>query len=85
MKIIKMTRSICPECFKVIDATLYEEEDQVLMKKECPEHGVFEDVYWSSFAEYARAQNYSIIGEGGENPQTFGLTLVYNNSNIIIK
>ena len=70
MKIIKTTRSICPECFKVIDATLYEEKGQVLMKKECLKHGVFEDIYWSSFEEYARAHKYSIIGEGVENPQT---------------
>lgn len=70
MKIIKTTRSICPECFKVIDATLYEEDNQVLMKKECLEHGLFEDVYWSSFEEYTRAQKYSIIGEGVKNPQT---------------
>jgi len=70
MNVIKTTRSICPECFKVIDAIIYEEDDQVLMKKECPEHGEFEDVYWSSFEEYTRAQKYSIMGEGIENPMT---------------
>lgn len=70
LKIIKKTRSICPECFKVIDATIYEESGQVLMRKECLEHGDFEDIYWSSFKEYTRAQKYSIIGNGIENPMT---------------
>ncbi len=70
MKMIKTTRSICPECFKVIDATIYEDEGQVLLKKTCQEHGEFEDVYWSSFDEYVRAQQYAIVGEGVHNPQT---------------
>jgi len=70
VKIIRTTRSICPECFKVIDATIYEEDGQVLMKKECLEHGLFEDVYWSSFEEYARAQKYCLTGKGIENPVT---------------
>ncbi|GAG11445.1 unnamed protein product, partial [marine sediment metagenome] len=40
------------------------------MRKECLEHGDFEDIYWSSFKEYTRAQKYSIIGNGIENPMT---------------
>ena len=35
MEIIKTTKSICPECFTVIDAALYEEDGAVLMNKEC--------------------------------------------------
>lgn len=70
MHVIKKTRSICPECFKVLDATIHEENGQVLIKKECPQHGSFEDVYWSSYDEYVRAQKYAVIGEGVENPMT---------------
>jgi uncharacterized radical SAM superfamily Fe-S cluster-containing enzyme len=44
LKIIKKTRSICPECFNVIDATIYEDGGQVLMRKECLEHGGFDDI-----------------------------------------
>ncbi len=70
MNVIKKTRSICPECFKVIDATIYEDGGQVLMRKECRDHGVFEDVYWSSFEEYTRAQKYAVAGAGIDNPMT---------------
>ncbi len=70
MKVIKKTRSICPECFTVIDATIYEADGQVLLRKECRDHGVFEDVYWSSFDEYTRAQKYAVVGTGIENPMT---------------
>ena len=33
------TKSLCPECKKVIDATVYEENEQMRLKKTCPEHG----------------------------------------------
>jgi len=45
MKVVKKTRSICPECFTVINATIYEADGQVLLRKECRDHGVFEDGY----------------------------------------
>lgn len=67
---LKSTRSICPECFKVVDATIYEKDGKVLITKECLEHGIFEDIYWSSYDEYVRAQKYAIVGEGIENPMT---------------
>lgn len=65
-----MTKSLCPECLKTIDATIYEEENKVYIAKECTEHGFFKDVYWSDINEYKRAQKYAVIGEGIDNPQT---------------
>ncbi len=41
-----------------------------MIRKECPEHGVYEDIYWSSYDEYIRAQRYSVVGEGVSNPMT---------------
>ena len=35
----KVTRSICPECGKMIDAEYYEKDGKVYAKKTCPEHG----------------------------------------------
>lgn len=70
LNVLKTTKSICPECFKVIDATIYEEKGKVYMRKECSEHGSFEDIYWSDIDEYKRAQKYALIGEDVKNPQT---------------
>ena len=70
MKTIKSTRSICPECFKVIDAIVYEEGGKVYLGKKCPEHGGYTELYWSDFGEYTRAQKYAVVGNGLENPQT---------------
>lgn len=67
---IKQTRSVCPECLKVIDASLYEEDGKVYIEKECPEHGKVKELYWSDFDQYQRARRYSSIGGGVENPQT---------------
>jgi uncharacterized radical SAM superfamily Fe-S cluster-containing enzyme len=70
MKVIKTTQSLCPECLKVLDATIFEEDNTVYIKKECPEHGSFQDVYWSDYEQYKRAKTFEYIGNGIENPRT---------------
>jgi len=68
--VIKKTKSLCPQCLRVIDADVFEEHDQIMIKKECPEHGVFENTYWSSEEIYDKASEYDYEGVGLENPQT---------------
>jgi uncharacterized radical SAM superfamily Fe-S cluster-containing enzyme len=70
MKEIKSTRSICPECLKALDATIFEEDGKVFIKKECPEHGAFQELYWSDYDQYVRAEKFRYDGEGIENPRT---------------
>ena len=70
MLFIKQTKSICPECFKVLDATIFEEDNKVYIKKECPEHGEFQDTYWSDYEEYQRAEKFRYDGDGLNNPRT---------------
>ena len=64
------TKSLCPECKKVIDATVYRENGQVLLKKTCTEHGTFKDVYWSDAALYERFAEFRHDGTGVDNPMT---------------
>lgn len=70
MKEIRKTKSICPECLRVLDATIFEEDNKVYIKKDCPEHGFFQDVYWSDYTLYERAKAYDQMGSGLENPRT---------------
>jgi hypothetical protein len=70
MQFIKETKSLCPECLKVLDATIFEENGKVYIKKECPEHGFFQDVYWSDYEQYLRAEKFRYDGEGLNNPRT---------------
>jgi len=70
MKEIKTTKSLCPECLKVIDATIYEDDGKVFIKKTCSEHGFYQELYWSDYNEYVRAEKFRYDGDGLENPRT---------------
>ena len=70
MKNIKNTQSICPECLKALDATIYEEDGKVFIKKACSEHGSFNELYWSDYDQYIRAEKFRFGGEGISNPRT---------------
>ena len=39
LQVIKETKTICPECLKVLDAIILEEDNKVYIEKDCPEHG----------------------------------------------
>ena len=70
MNTIKSTKSICPECLQALDATIFEDGGKVYIKKECPEHGAFQELYWSDYEIYKRAEKFRCDGEGIENPRT---------------
>jgi 7,8-dihydro-6-hydroxymethylpterin dimethyltransferase len=61
---MKLTRSICPECKKVISALIFEENGEMIIEKECLDHGKFRDVYWSDSKLYLKFENYSYTGIG---------------------
>ncbi|MEM7821774.1 MAG: radical SAM protein, partial [Candidatus Aenigmatarchaeota archaeon] len=62
---LKVTKSICPgNPFERLDAELFVEDNRVIMKKICPEHGTFEDVYWSDFTQYKKAERFRDLGDG---------------------
>jgi uncharacterized radical SAM superfamily Fe-S cluster-containing enzyme len=64
----KKTESLCPECKRIIPATIFESEGQVLMEKECPEHGKVTDIYWSDVDMYLKAERFAFDGVGVTNP-----------------
>lgn len=61
---MKQIKSVCPECKKVLDSTLFEENGKIMLKKTCPEHGTFLDTYWSDSELYKKFNRYSYIGSG---------------------
>jgi len=69
MLLLKKTTSVCPEDMKLLEAELWEIDGQVIMKKTCPEHGSFEDVYWSDYQEYVRAEKFRDDGTGMSKPR----------------
>ncbi|MCQ2084751.1 MAG: radical SAM protein [archaeon] len=60
----KKTMSLCPECGKAVEATVFEKDGKVYMEKSCPEHGSFCDVYWSDAKKYLEVEKYAKDGTG---------------------
>jgi uncharacterized radical SAM superfamily Fe-S cluster-containing enzyme len=72
LRLVKKTRSLCPECLSVIEASLVEENGRLLIKKTCEKHGDFEDVYWSNYDDYVKAMSWYTEGTKLTNPRTKG-------------
>ena len=64
----KQTQSLCPECGKVIAATIREKDGKAVMEKSCADHGHFEDTIWSDARMYLEVEKYAVDGIGIENP-----------------
>jgi hypothetical protein len=62
------TSSLCPECLRIIIAEVYEENGKVMIKKTCPEHGEFSDVYWGNAAMFKKAAMFAHDGPGIHTP-----------------
>ncbi len=65
---ISNTKSLCPECLKIIDAVIFERENKVWIRKFCSEHGEFEDLYWGDYELYLKAKRFAHDGDGIYNP-----------------
>jgi uncharacterized radical SAM superfamily Fe-S cluster-containing enzyme len=48
------TRSLCPDCRRLVDAKIIVRNNRVYFRKTCPEHGTFEDFICSDVAYYDR-------------------------------
>jgi len=64
----ELTRSICPECRRVIDAQILLRNNKVYMRKRCPEHGKFEALVYGDAEAYVAAAKYN---KPGTIPLTF--------------
>jgi len=44
--VVRETLSPCPLCDKILNTKIIRQGDDLWMKKECQQHGIFEDLYW---------------------------------------
>jgi uncharacterized radical SAM superfamily Fe-S cluster-containing enzyme len=58
----ELTRSICPECRRVIDAQILLRDDKVYMRKRCPEHGWFEGLVYGDAQAYVANSRFNKPG-----------------------
>ncbi|MCK5146173.1 radical SAM protein [bacterium] len=65
---VSKTTSICPECNMIIEADIFERDAKIWIRKECPEHGEVEDLYYGSAELYRKAERFAHDGRGIYNP-----------------
>ena len=58
----ELTRSICPECRRVIDAQIILRDNKVYMRKRCPEHGPFEALVYGDAQAYTPSARFNKPG-----------------------
>lgn len=66
--LIKKTLSVCPECKSLLRAVVFERDGKIWIRKVCPEHGEFEEVYWGDAEFYKLKSKEADEGRGIENP-----------------
>ncbi|MBX7106172.1 MAG: radical SAM protein [Gemmataceae bacterium] len=49
-----LTRSLCPQCRRVVDAKIIVKDGRVYFRKKCPEHGTFDDFVLSDVRYFDR-------------------------------
>src|SRR5918911_547657 len=64
----ELTRSICPQCRRVIDAQILLRENKVYMRKRCPEHGVVEALVYGDAQAYTQM---ALVNKPGTLPLLF--------------
>jgi 7,8-dihydro-6-hydroxymethylpterin dimethyltransferase len=58
----ELTRSICPECRRVIDAHILIRDNKVFMRKRCPDHGPFEALVYGDAQLYTNSSKFNKPG-----------------------
>lgn len=58
----EITRSLCPVCRRLIDAQVLLRGNQVIQRKHCPEHGLFEALVFNDAELYQRIARYNKPG-----------------------
>jgi uncharacterized radical SAM superfamily Fe-S cluster-containing enzyme len=69
----KRITSLCPECRRKIEATLYEKDNKVYITKSCSEHGEWSDLISSDARFYLKMEKWTFEDEEGiRNPNVAG-------------
>ncbi len=58
----ELTRSICPECRRVVDGHVLIRDNKVYMRKRCPDHGVFEGLIYGDAELYTSSSKFNKPG-----------------------
>ncbi len=76
IKLPQQTLSLCPECLKVLPATIYEQDNRVWMRKFCEEHGECIELISSDAEFFLKLDKYNWQFRGGAD---WPITISNNN------
>ncbi len=63
-KHVQYTTTLCPICMRLIPGRIFEREGKVYIRKVCPDHGEFEELYYGDAKLYYRMMRYEETGKG---------------------
>ncbi len=63
-KHVAYTVSLCPYCYRLLPARIFERDNMIWIRKICPEHGEVEELYYSDAKIYYRFMKYEEEGRG---------------------
>lgn len=89
---ISKTKSLCPNCLKILDAEVYSEDNKIFIEKTCSEHGTFKNTYWHDAKLFEKTLAYEPEphrlknlkdAENGECPSNCGLCNQHKSQTIL--
>ncbi len=63
-KFVSYTTSLCPVCYRIIPAVIFERDGAIWIRKVCPEHGEVEELYYNSAKMFYRFMRFEEEGLG---------------------
>lgn len=60
--IAEISKSVCPECLKLIDCQIIFRDNKVYLRKNCGNHGMFETMIYSDAEAYVNAEKFNKPG-----------------------
>lgn len=63
-RLVRYTSSVCPECLRLLPAVIVERGGRLYIRKECPSHGVVEELYFGDYNMYLRLMKWEETGKG---------------------
>ena len=68
--VLGSTKSICPQCGRLLEAELRNRDGKVVLARRCPDHGEFTAVVYGDAARYLEIQRFIRPGESPRERQT---------------
>ncbi len=89
-KHVRVTSTLCPYCMRLLPGRIVERDGKIYIRKVCPEHGEFEELYYGDARLYYRMMKYeetgkgagkvkAYVGIGGPCPFSCGLCAMHEN------